>query len=162
MSVTITVHSEGLNEAVTRLARFAGWSAAAGARHIAPILESQTRRRIEEEKTAPSGAAWPANRTGTSILLRSGRHLRDAIAHRTAGGAAIVEAHWRHAHVHQTGATIRPRHKRRMVFRIGNQRVFARQVTIPARPFIGLSPANAAELVDELNAMLADLAGGRR
>jgi len=161
VSVALVVSSQGIGEAVNRLNRLAGWSAADGARRIAPILESQTRRRIEEEKTDPQGKAWPKNRSGTSILLRTGRNLRDSIAHRTSGSDAIVEAHWKYAHVHQTGMTIRPKTARRLVFRVGQnqQPIFARQVTIPRRQFIGLSSANENEIVEELNATLKELGG---
>lgn len=163
MSVSIVVNTHGIGEAVNRINRLGGWTPADGARRIAPILETQTRRRIEEEKTDPQGKAWPKNRAGTSILLRTGRHLRDSIAHRSSGGDAIVEAHWKHAHVHQAGMTIRPKNARRLVFHVGAnaQPIFARQVTIPRRQFIGLSKANEDEIVEELNAMLGELGGAR-
>lgn len=163
MSVSIVVYTHGIGEAINRVNRIAGWRPEEGARLIAPILESQTRRRIEEEKTDPSGKAWPQNRAGTSILLRSGRNLRDSVAHRAAGGDAIVEAHWKFAHVHQTGMTIRPKNASRLVFHVGAnaQPIFARRVTIPRRQFIGLSKANEDEIVDELNEMLSDLGGGQ-
>lgn len=161
MSISIVVNTHGIAAAVEQLNKLTGWRVEQGARLIAPILESQTRRRIEVEKRSPRGERWKPNRTGTSILLRTGRHLRDSVAHRAAGSDAIVEAHWKHAHVHQTGMTIRPRNAKRLVFRVGAnaQPVFAHKVTIPARPFIGLSAENEADLVEELNAMLAELGG---
>jgi phage gpG-like protein len=161
VSVSLIITTHGIAAAVEQLERLTGWSPADGAQRIAPILESQTRRRIESEKRSPRGVAWAPNRTGTSTLLRTGRHLRDSIANRTSGPDAIVEAHWQHAHVHQTGMTIRPRNAKRLMFRIGpnGAPVFAHKVTIPARPFIGLSTENHDEIVEELNAMLADLGG---
>ena len=160
--VSLVVQSHGIGEAVNRLTRLANWRPNDAARKIAPILESQTRRRIEAEKTSPEGRAWAPNRTRTSILLRTGRHLRDSISHRASGGDAIVEATWKYAHVHQKGATIRPKSARRLVFMLGDRKVFASQVKIPARPFMGLSAANEKEIIAELNAMLMELGGGRR
>lgn len=64
--------------------------------------------------------------------------------------------------VHQRGMTIVPRSAKRLVFRVGRnaQPIFAKKVTIPARPFIGLSADNLKEIVEELNAMFEDLFGG--
>lgn len=161
MSVSIVVNTHGIAAMVERVNKIAAFKPADGARLIAPLLESQTRRRIEVEKRSPGGVAWKPNRAGTSILRRTGRHLRDSVAGRASGTDAIVEAHWKHAHVHQTGMTIRPRNAKRLVFRVGAnaQPIFAHQVTIPRRQFMGLSKANEEEIVEEINAMLADLGG---
>ena len=164
MSVSMTIRSEGIDQVLSRLNRIAGFTAREAAQGVSAILESQTRRRIETEKRSPAGVPWKPNRAGTPILMRTGRNLHDSIAGRAEGADAIVEAHWQFAHVHQGGMTIRPKTKSRLVFRIGGngQPIFARQVTIPKREFIGLSPDNEKEIVAELNATLAELAGGRR
>lgn len=163
MSVSVVVNTHGLAAAVAQLNRIASWKVEDGARRIAPILESQTLRRIDVEKRSPRGEAWKPNRTGTSILRRTGRHLRDSVASRASGGDAIVEAHWEFAHVHQTGMEIHPRNAKALVFRVGaNARpIFARKVTIPQRQFIGLSKDNETEIVEELNAMLQSLGGAQ-
>lgn len=160
MSVSIVIKPEGVEALIELLNKIASFRLDSAASLVAPILENQTRRRIESEKTSPEGRSWLPNRAGTSTLLKTGRNLRDSIAHRTNGNEAIVEAHWRHAHVHQTGKTITPKSAKRLVFKIGGQTVFARKVVIPARPFIGLSRDNETEIVEELNAMLADKFGG--
>lgn len=161
MSVAIVIDVSSLATARAQLDRLRSFKLDDGARLLAPILEAQTRRRIMDEKTSPSGVAWKPNLEGTAILTRSGRHLHDAVAGRTAGADAIVEAHWQHAWVHQQGLTIRPKAKKRLAFTVRGRKVLARKVTIPARPFIGLSKANEEEIVEELNMMLADLAGGQ-
>lgn len=68
------------------IARFAELDEAALLETVGTIGESQTRRRIEEEKTGPDGEAWPPNLEGNPILLRSGRHLRDSIAFEVGAG----------------------------------------------------------------------------
>lgn len=161
MSVAIVVDVSSLASARAQLDRLRSFRLSDGARLLAPILESQTRRRIMDEKSAPDGAAWKPNLESTPTLVRSGRHLHDAIAGRTEGNDAIVEAHWQHAWVHQQGLTIRPKTKKRLTFTVRGRKVLARKVTIPARPFMGLSKANEEEIVEELNAMLADLVGGQ-
>jgi phage gpG-like protein len=55
-------------------------------------------------------------------------------------------ASWEYAHVHQDGMTIKPKDAKRLAFVIGNQQIFARQVTIPPRPFVGISDDNREEI----------------
>ena len=59
-----------------------------------------------------------------------------------------------YAAIHQLGGTIRPKTAKRLRFTIGDQVVFARQVTIPPRPFVGVDNDDRAEirqiLVDHL------------
>lgn len=159
MSIQWVEDTFAIKSMVKKLNTIAGWTPNDGARRVAALLESQTRRRIEEEKTAPNGTPWKPNLEGTSVLLRTGRNLRDSISHEADGGDAIVKANWKYAAVHQRGATIVPKNRKALVFNLGGRTVFAGAVRIPARPFIGMSPANEQEIVEELNAMFAELGG---
>ncbi|PIO98585.1 Prophage MuSo2 [uncultured Pleomorphomonas sp.] len=125
--------------------------------NVGAIGESQTRRRITEEKTGPDGTPWPPNRTGTSILLRTGEHLLGSVAFVASADEAEWGASWEWAHVHQDGMTIKPKDAKRLAFVIGNQQIFARQVTIPPRPFVGLSDDNRVELSDVTTDWLGSL-----
>lgn len=120
--------------------------------NIGAVLESSMRERIEETKTAPDGTAWPPNRAGTSTLYETGRHLRDSLAFIASADQVEAGSSWEFAHVHQDGAVIKPKDAKRLSFMVGNRRVFARQVTIPARPFVGMS----AEDGDEIERVAAD------
>jgi phage virion morphogenesis protein len=113
---------------------------------IGATLESSTRERIEETKTSPDGAAWPPNREGTSTLLATGRHLRDSVAFIASASSVEVGASWEFAHIHQFGATISPKNARFLSFVSGGKRVVAKKVTIPARPFVGLSDQDARKV----------------
>ena len=128
--------------------------------------ESQTRRRIEEEKTAPDGTPWKPNRAGTPILLASGNNLRDSVAYVVGAGYAEWGASWEYAHVHQDGAVIKPRHGKALKFWwvAGGHTNFAvvKSVTIPARPFVGLSDDNRRDIHDVVTDFLGVVAGGRR
>lgn len=115
---------------------------------IGALGEDQTRRRITDEKTGPDGAAWPKNRAGTPTLVQSGQHLLQSIAWIQGGDSVEWGATWEYAHVHQYGATIVPSTAQRLSFMAGGRRVFAKKVTIPARPFVGLSASNAEEITD--------------
>jgi phage gpG-like protein len=121
---------------------------------LGALGESQTRRRITDEKTGPDGQAWPKNLEGTPILRRTGQNLEASVAF--AAGEDEVEwgASWEYAHVHQFGATITPKAADRLVFFVGGKKTGARRVTIPPRPFVGVSDANGREIEDELTAWM--------
>ncbi len=122
---------------------------------IGALGESQTRRRIESEKTSPEGAPWLPNKEGTSILLRTGNHLRDSIAFNVLSNAVEWGSSWEFAHVHQNGATIVPKSGSFLVFTGNGGKVFARKAHIPTRPFVGLSAANSSEIEDQVTDFLA-------
>jgi phage gpG-like protein len=107
---------------------------------------SQTKRRLEEEKTGPDGQEWPKNGEGSSLLYQSGA-LADSIEHQAEGSDAVA---WGspliYAAVHQFGAVIKPDSAKVLAFSVGGSPVFAKQVEIPARPYVGISQDNAREL----------------
>lgn len=115
---------------------------------IASKGDEQTRRRIEEEKTAPDGTPWKANQEGTSVLMKTGQHLLYSIAWTASADIAEWGSTWEYAHVHQDGMTIIPKEAERLAFKVGGKTVFAHEVTIPARPFVGISTDNEREIVE--------------
>lgn len=119
--------------------------------------ESQTRNRITNEKTAPDGTPWKPNLEGTSILMRSGENLLGTVAYIVGNGSVEWGAFWEYAHVHQYGAVIRPKDADKLVFRLKGKTVFAKQVVIPARPFVGISSENETELEDTVTNFLGSL-----
>ena len=161
MSVGLSIDISDLLRAemhVSRLKLDAG-DAAKLLEEIGALGETQTRRRIESEKTAPDGTAWPPNKAGHSILLESGRHLRDSVAFIAHGDSEVEWGEsWEFAHVHQYGATIVPRTKQALAFTLNGKKVFAKKVTIPARPSVGVSAANAQEITEHVSDFLGRLA----
>lgn len=109
----------------------------------------QTKQRIATEKTSPDGAAWPASRNNPDTLHLEG-HLLGSISHT----ASETETRWGsnlvYAAIHQTGGTIRPKNGKSLVFRAGNQLIFAREVNIPPRPYLGLSDENKSEITEAI------------
>jgi phage virion morphogenesis protein len=153
--VKIEVDKEDLaaiNALVTGLSDFDEESLVA---EIVQLGENQTRKRIESGGPGPDGQAWAPNQTGTPILFRTGRHLHDSIASSSSGTSGEWGAAWEFAHVHQEGAVIAPKSAGRLVFMLGDKRVFARKVVIPARPFVGVS----AEDVEEIKELVTDYLG---
>ncbi|MCO5083395.1 MAG: phage virion morphogenesis protein [Rhizobiaceae bacterium] len=116
---------------------------------IGALGESQTRRRISEEKTSPDGEPWAPNRKGTSILMESGQHLLASVAWTASADEAVWGAAWEFAHVHQFGATIVPKNAEFLAVPNPAGGIFrSKEVTIPAREFVGISAENAAEIID--------------
>lgn len=119
---------------------------------IGALVTSQVQRRIDTEKTGPDGDAWAPNSEGTETLVRSGA-LLDSIDYEVSGGAAEVGSSLVYGAIHQFGGTIVPKQAEALVFRIGGRTIRAKKVEIPARPYLGLSAANRAE-IDALVATL--------
>ena len=148
MSISITLDVSDLDAALKRLRPLFDFDPSELMTTLGALGESQTRRRISEEKTAPDGTPWKPNTAGTSILVDSGQHLLYSIAWTASAEEATWGATWEHAHVHQDGMTIVPKESDRLVFQLGGRTVFAKEVTIPARPFVGLSEDNRREILD--------------
>lgn len=134
---------------------------------IVQLGENQTRKRIEAGGPAPDGTPWKPNRAGTPILMQTGRHLRDSVASASQGSTGEWGAAWEFAHVHQEGMTIVPRDSANLAaslgggsllsFEIAGERVFAKKVTIPARPFVGVSTEDGKEIEAQVTDFLARL-----
>lgn len=146
MSIGLSVTVGDFAAANALIARFAELDEYALLETIGGIGESQTRRRIEEEKASPDGEAWPPNAEGTSILLRTGEHLRDSIAFEVGTGEVHWGSSWEYAHVHQEGAVISAKSAPALSFLIRGRRRMAKRVTIPKREFVGLSAENGREI----------------
>jgi phage virion morphogenesis protein len=158
---TVDARLEGFETVKRALAKLDPLPAVKLMTRIARIVREQVRRRVTSEKTAPSGEAWKPNREGRSTLYRSGTLAR-SIDYSASSDAAIVGSGLVYAGVHQHGATIVPKKAKRLVFRMGNRTIFARKVTIPARPYLGLSAENAEDVLDQVGRFLQARIGGAR
>lgn len=113
-------------------------------------------------KTAPDGSAWKTlspltqQLKGNDNILIGKNNLLDSITSYSTDSSAVVGTAADYAATHQFGATIRP--KNGQYLRFGNERGGASltSVTIPARPFIGLSDDDEREILD----LAADFAAG--
>ena len=70
-----------------------------------------------------------------------------------------------YARIHQLGGIITPRAGRVLRFMLGDRAVFARRVTIPARPYLGWGPTERVEadrvVTRWLDQAFAPAGGGR-
>ncbi|WP_417423594.1 phage virion morphogenesis protein [Hoeflea sp.] len=101
-------------------------------------------------QTDPEGQAWAALNSGyaaqkrnSRILSESGR-LRDSINSRPGNDEVLVGTNVIYAAIHQFGGDIVPKSASHLWFRIGGALIKASKVTLPARPFLGISSEDEA------------------
>lgn len=133
---------------------------------IGAVVESQTRRRISDEKTSPAGERWEEwsegyrkTRSGNQSLLQGNGDLLDSIQYIVERGRVRVGSPLSHSGVHQdgfAGSVPVSAHKRLIHQAFGRalkhpvwQTVGShnRMMDIPQREYLGLSTANDDELM---------------
>jgi phage virion morphogenesis protein len=107
-------------------------------------LVGSTHRRFITN-TDPQGNAWAAlnaeyERTKSKkYKLVESTRLRGSITRWAGRDEVRVGTNVPYAAIHQFGGTIKPKSSSHLMFRIGDRFVAAKSVTIPARPFLGIS-----------------------
>jgi phage virion morphogenesis protein len=120
---------------------------------IAAVGEATTRLRFRTE-TGPDGQRW---KPSLRVQLYGGRTLtKDGhLSGSTSANHGKDFAEWGmnrvYAAIHQFGGVIRPRSGGSLRFRLANGAfVFAKSVTIPARPSLGVNDDDADDILDVL------------
>lgn len=137
-----------------RLLAEAGGDLAPALRSIGAAIVKNTQARFEAE-TGPTGVPWKKSRraaTQGGKTLQDSRRLYASLTSRVVDRRTLeVGTNVAYAAVHQFGATIRPKTKKRLVFRIpGGGFRTAASVTIPARPFLGFTFEDREDTTDIL------------
>ena len=149
-----TIRVEGLNaiekrlgEMVTRLGNLTPLMD-----RIGMAIETTTAERFEAG-FAPDGTPWKRGRkTSGKTLIRDG-FLKASITHNAGPSSVEIGTNKIYARIHQYGGTISAKSGGFLKFKIpGLGFVSVKDVTIPARPFLGVS----AEDEDEIEALTAD------
>lgn len=149
LGVSITIEGRSLDEAIARVAALVSFDPSDLMASISRVGLRQTRRRVKEEKTAPDGTPWaPIRDDDHPILEESGLHILGRLGATSSADEAEWGCSWEFAHVHQFGAMITAKNARYLTFRAGGRWARAKSVTIPARPFVGLSDENRREIDD--------------
>lgn len=119
-------------------------------REIAALGESSTRMRFRTQK-GPDGTAWKKGRKKSGRTLTKDGHLSGSISSRATSSEAIWGVNRVYAAIHQFGGVIKPRTKKALRFKVaGGGFVTAKQVTIPARPFLGISDDDRDDILHVL------------
>ncbi|MDG3575979.1 phage virion morphogenesis protein [Rhizobium sp. YJ-22] len=164
--VAFEVKEQGLTEALLKIEGIANAPTEELAEGIGRLVQESTRNRIRSTKTSPAGAAWKANRAGTAILYRSGA-LERSIDYVASADSVVVGSGLVYARIHQMGGTIparkiEPRSAKALAFKVGGRLVFAKSVnmpsvTMPARPYLGLSPDDLTKIILATESWLSEL-----
>lgn len=125
---------------------------------IAALGESSTRLRFRTA-TGPDGTPWKpslrATVSGGRTLTRDG-HLSGSISARHGRDFAEWGVNRIYAAIHQFGGTIRPKNGKALRFALaGGGFATVKSVTMPARPFLGLSDDDKADIADLIGRRLA-------
>lgn len=139
-SVGLRFDLSGLPQLAERVARLGRADRSALLDDLGAEVASQTQRRISEEKRGPDGERWPAwsasyarTRHGNQSLLVASGNLLDTITHVVSGERVEIGSNLVYAAAHQFGLDSSVVSSRR-------------RVSIPARPYLGLSGNNEADL----------------
>lgn len=136
-------------------------------RAIGVGLVTSTQDRFDDQ-VAPDGSAWaPLNPTyaagkrGAGILRESAMRggLQGSITYRAGRTEVQVGSNKIYAGVHQGGAVITAKNSPFLVFKMGGRLVKTRSVTIPARPFVGISSDDQVMILDVVEGGLARALG---
>lgn len=152
--ISLTLDDEEVMRALERFATLGGRKEAP-LKNIGLHLTQSTKDRFLTERS-PDGEPWEplnplyaASKQGPGILRERGNAggLMGSLTYLVDGDSVEVGTNKIHATVHQLGATIRPRTADALVFSMGGETVAAKSVTIPARPYMGISAEDQTEIL---------------
>lgn len=149
--VQITITDDELRRAIAGIASFARDPAPA----LEKVGEALTLSTTERQRAgrAPDGSAWPAlnpayqaEKSGRETLRESGQ-LMGSLSRQVRGRQLRFGTNVIYAAIHQFGGTIRAKGGGRLAFFLGGSLRRPAEVTIPARPFLGISAEDREEIV---------------
>jgi len=132
---------------------------------IGSAVEASTKERIDLTNLAPDGNPWKPSRRaladGGRTLVKSG-DLRDSIHHEASGNEVVIGPEdLPYAAIHQFGGVIKPKNAKKLAFKTPLGMAFLDQVTIPARPYLGISRDDEAEISSILEDFMREAVNGR-
>jgi len=157
--VAIHIELAGFAEVEHFLARLNPFESETLLEAMARLIRESTRERILAGGPAPDGSAWAPNREGRKPILHRSGALARSIDYLVQGTRAIIGSGLVYARIHQEGGTIVPKSASALVFSVGNRLFRVKKVTMPARPYIGLSGDDRSELVQTVVNYLRRLFG---
>ena len=114
---------------------------------IGEMLVSSAQQRFNQER-GPDGHPWPksirAEDEGGQTMTDTAR-LKNSITYKAKPEGVAYGTNVKYAAIHQYGGTIRAKGKK-LKFRIGKRWAQKASVTIPPRPFLGISKDDQEEI----------------
>ena len=105
---------------------------------LATELETMTTDNFENE--AFGGQAWVRKAFGNGKTLTNTGELKDSVTSSATSHTASVGTNMIYARIHHFGGIIRPKQKSHLIFATPNDFAKVKSVTLPARPFLPISP----------------------
>lgn len=105
---------------------------------LATELETMTAENFENE--AFGGQAWVRKAFGNGKTLTNTGELQDSVTSSATSHTASVGTNMIYARIHHFGGTITPKQKSHLAFATPNGFAKVKSVTLPARPFLPVSP----------------------
>ena len=141
--ITFDLNLTGLDAAINKLNGVADLHITDLLDQVGGLVESQTRRRLEETKTAPDGTPWAdwtdaykkSRHSGHSVLDSDGS-LIDSITFIVGSNEVSVGSNLIYAATHQYGRE---------------------DDGIVARPYLGISPDDESEILDTINGFINEV-----
>jgi len=154
----VSLHWGGLDKALGRATGKLG-NTQALMESVGDALVSGTMKRFDEKKD-PKGKPWKPSRRaledGGETLTDSGR-LHRSIDYAATSNKVMVGSNLAYARIHQKGGEIKPKKAKKLVFKDSDGKTVAVDaVTIPARPYLGVSK----EDMEEVKSTMADFLAG--
>ncbi len=128
-------------------------------KEIGEELVASTQLRFREE-TAPDSTKWPQSiraREEGGQTLSDTRRLRNSITAAARPDRVEVGTNDKRAAVHQFGAVIRPKRAKALRFRVGKRWATKQEVSIPARPFLGVSDDDEQAIKEIIQERIGEL-----
>lgn len=150
--VQVELTLQGIEGAAQALARLAATDLEDLAFNVGALLENSTKERIATEKSAPDGTAWTPwteaydetrNHDKHSLLVQD-NHLLTATQNYTTGTTVRVGNNLVYGAIHQMGGEITNGWGRGI------------KITMPARPYLGLSQADRQAISDLIGTTLTE------
>lgn len=125
---------------------------------VGDALVSGTLKRFSDQED-PQGKKWePSARAAEEggETLTDTAALRKSIDYAATSEKVMVGSNLPYARIHQKGGTIKPKKAKKLVFKgRGGKKVAVDKVTIPARPYLGVSADDMKDVRETISDFLA-------
>lgn len=118
--------------------------------------------RFDAEET-PEGEPWqPSHRAESEggKTLQDRGHLRDSYTYQVTGDSVEIGSAMIYAAIHHEGGVIQAKNSNKLKFKVGDHWVQVDQVEIPARPALGISTEDEAEIEEIVHNYIQELLNG--
>lgn len=128
---------------------------------IGTVLVNGAVERIGQTNVSPDGTPWPKSlraQLEEGVTLHDSGQLMRSITHEAAPNQVVVGSNMIYAGIHQTGGVIRAKTAKGLAFTLANgESAVVGSVTIPARPYLGISEAEREEIEEVSLQHFADI-----